>query len=91
MRQEEEDGPLPPSSPGPIFSFPGFWQGVYKCPRSETGSELNPGGPPPPRPPGLGGCRPQAPRKGQPPNPGGVGGRNPPGFSSDPVSGQGHL
>ncbi len=30
----------------------------YKCPRSETGSELNPGGLPPPRPPGLGGRQP---------------------------------
>ncbi len=32
--------------------------GGYTCPRSETGSELNPGGLPPPRLPGLGGCRP---------------------------------
>jgi hypothetical protein len=28
------------------------------CPRSETESGLNPGGLPPPRPPGLGSCRP---------------------------------
>ncbi len=32
-------------------------QSGYKCPRSETLSELNPGGLPPPRPPGSGGCR----------------------------------
>ncbi len=39
-------------------------QGGYKCPRPETGSELNPGGLPPLRPPpGLGGCRPSNPRR----------------------------
>ncbi len=49
--------------------------GKYKCPRSEPGSELSPGGAPAP----------------QPPNPGGLGGESPPGFSSDPVSDQGHM
>ncbi len=36
-------------------------QGGYTCPRSEKGSELNPGGLPPPRPSGVVGCRPPPP------------------------------
>jgi hypothetical protein len=59
--------------------------GGYKCPRSETGSELNPGGLPPPRPPGLRDCRSPPPphlREGlggrQPPNPGGLEGGSSP-------------
>jgi hypothetical protein len=46
------------------------YQGGYKCPRFETGSELNPGGLPPPRPPGVGGCRPPNSPTKKPPWPG---------------------
>ncbi len=72
-------------------------QGGYKCPRSDTGSELNPGGLPPPRPPGLGGCcRPNPPSfagglGAAAPQPGGLGAGIPPRFSSDPVPDRGHL
>ncbi len=57
-----------------------------KCPRYETGSELNLGGLPPPRPPGLGGLPPSKSLALQlrgvwgaaAPEPGGSGGREPP-------------